>query len=344
MTHRLSDDELTPGPLIIDVEGTVLTSQDCELIGHPLTGGVILFSRNYRNPQQLKELVRAMRQARNGPLLVSVDQEGGRVQRFKDGFTRIPSMKTFGALYDTDQRAAQQALENTTWLLASELHHCGVDYTFAPVVDIDHATSEVIGDRAFHHTVDGVEALANAAISGLARAGFASVIKHFPGHGSVSTDTHEGMASDHRSYKEIECTDLEPFRRLSRCANAVMPAHVVYDQVDDKPASLSHRWQTGILRQTLCFDGAIISDDLSMGAITSAMHQSKAAAMALQAGSDLVLVCNDREAVQKTMDDGTLPTGDTASVHRRLGLRAKPVASPSSCELDAVRQGLRQCM
>lgn len=331
---------LMPGPMLIDVEAGVLTAADCDLISHPLVGGVILFTRNYRCKQQLRELTASIRAARQGPLLIAVDHEGGRVQRFREEFTRIPAMRCFGDLYDTDPQAALKSCFDAAMLLAWELRECGLDFTFAPVVDIDHGCSSVIGDRALHNKATAVTELARAVTEGFSRAGCASVLKHFPGHGSVGADTHTSFAVDSRSYDEIAATDLIPFTELCGCVAAVMPAHVVYRQVDLKPASLSAVWQQQILREKLKFSGAIISDDLSMSAVADLAAPAETALAALQAGTDLVLICNNRSAVLDVINSNKLPIGDAGTVGRRLSLMASEVDAPDSTMLAQIAADL----
>ena len=335
-----SEQILAPGPLIIDVAGLMLTDEDRELISHPLTGGIVLFARNYQDRAQLTELTRQIRQARNGPVLISVDQEGGRVQRFKEGFTLIPAMRKFGELYDHNPMEATELLKDTATLLAWELRECGIDFTYAPVADLDRDLCPAIGNRALHRNADGVCALATAAIEGLTAAGCCNVIKHFPGHGSVNVDTHKDFARDDRAFAEIQNTDIEPFQRLLGRATAVMMAHVIFDQVDTHPASLSAHWQTTVLRQQMNYDGVVVSDDLSMSAITKSMSQADAAAMAIAAGSDLALICNDRPAAIAAFDHDGIDTGNTRQMERRLRLVAREVVPPASPRLAATRQRL----
>ncbi|OED39626.1 beta-N-acetylhexosaminidase [Chromatiales bacterium (ex Bugula neritina AB1)] len=324
------------GPLMIDVAGIELTAEDRELIAHPNVSGVILFARNYQDRAQLISLVREIRAAQEQPLLVAVDQEGGRVQRFREGFTRIPPMRCFGQLYDQNPQQALEAVKDVSRLLAWELRACDIDFSFAPVLDLDHNDIGAIGDRAFHHDVEVVSALARAAISGFREAGCASVVKHFPGHGSVSADTHLEFAYDRRSYDEIFEADMKPFRQLLTVATAVMPAHVIYPLCDPEPASLSRYWQTEILRETLGFNGPVISDDMSMAAVTGISPQAESAVKALRAGTDLVLVCNDRQAAMAAIEQ-PLPDADGQTIHRRQKLRAKMVESPADSLLAAAR-------
>jgi len=330
--------------LMIDVDSYVLTIEERELIAHPAVGGIVLFTRNYENKTQLQHLISQIRSARAGELLIAVDHEGGRVQRFREGFTAIPPMRRFGELYDSDADLACHLLMDTCCLIASELAACDVDFSFAPCVDIDHEVSSVIGDRALHCKADGVVALARAAIGGFRQGGMAAVIKHFPGHGSVSSDTHHGFATDSRDYEQIVATDMVPFSRLIAEAPAVMPAHVIYSSVDELPASLSTFWQSHVLRQRLGFNGAIVSDDLSMGAATGIAHQSETALLAIRAGTDLALICNDPDAAARACDSADSTAEDLASVTRRLGLKRAQLRQPLA---DARQKDVRsrlQCL
>lgn len=328
-----------PGPLMVDVATDSLTTEDLELIAHPLVGGVILFTRNYRSKDQLRALIKDLRAARNGPLLIAADHEGGRVQRFREEFTLIPPMRRFSERYDQDKKAGLAAVRDAAFLMAWELRECGLDFTFSPVVDIDHGQASVIGDRALHNNAKAVAEMGHAVIEGLNQAGCGSVIKHFPGHGSVSADTHTSLAVDKRPYDEIALTDLPPFCDLCSVATAVMPAHVIYESVDSLPASLSSVWQQQILRDKLNFKGAIISDDLTMAGVANIAPQARSAAMAIAAGTDLALICNDRQAALAAVDNADIPVGDTDTVNRRLSLMATEVQPPDP---DTLTQIIRQ--
>jgi beta-N-acetylhexosaminidase len=291
------------GPVMLDIEGQSLTPEDEALLAHPQVGGVILFARNYANPGQLRALVAAIHAVKRPPLIVAVDQEGGRVQRFREGFTQLPPMRWLGEAHDRDARAAVQLATDIGWLMASELRTCGVDLSFAPVLDLDHGVCDVIGDRAFHHHPTVVTSLARAFMRGMLMAGMAPVGKHFPGHGAVSGDSHHELPIDERSLGEIASTDLVPFQRLAAQGLAgVMPAHVVYSAVDDRPAGFSRRWLQDILRGELHFKGAVFSDDLSMAGAHVAGSPAERAAAALDAGCDMLLVCNDRAAAREVVE------------------------------------------
>lgn len=302
-------------PLLLDVAGTQLSADDRRRLAHPLTGGVILFTRNWRDRAQLLELTSAIKAVRED-LLVCVDHEGGRVQRFRsDGFTQLPPMRALGALWMQDGKvgpgsgamAATNAATATGYVLASELRACGVDFSFTPVLDLDWGGSSVIGDRAFHADPRVVAMLAKSLAHGLLQAGMAHCGKHFPGHGFVRADSHTDIPVDRRSLKAILQDDAAPYAWLRSTLTAVMPAHVIYPKVDSRPAGFSRRWLQDILRTRLGFEGAIISDDLSMeGARHIDGHlasHTDAALAALQAGCDLVLLCNQSLGDGRAVDD-----------------------------------------
>ncbi len=288
---------------MLDIEGLELTPADRMLMREPAVGGVILFSRNYASPKQLSDLVSAIRAVRSPPILVAVDHEGGRVQRFRQGFSAIPPMRRFGAEFDRDQDTAIESARMAGWLIASELRAAAIDLCFAPCVDLDHAASEVIGDRAFHSDPETVATLAGAFCSGLRSAGMAAVAKHFPGHGAVLADSHEKLPVDRREYSDI-LDDMQPYERLiaNRRIAGVMLAHVVYPEIDSLPAGFSTQWIRQQLRAQLGFDGAVFCDDLSMKATASFGSMPDRARRALEAGCDMVLVCNDRPAAATTVN------------------------------------------
>jgi beta-N-acetylhexosaminidase len=255
------------GPVMLDLAGPELSAAESELLRHPLVGGLILFSRNYRSPRQLCELTATIRALRTPELLIAVDHEGGRVQRFRDGFTAIPAMRRLGEAWDRDRTGACAAAHDIAYVLAGELLACGVDFSFTPVLDVDFGASGVIGDRALHPDPAAIAQLSAALIAGLRAAGMAGVGKHFPGHGYVRADSHLAVPLDERSYAEIEAADLLPYRELIKQGlAAVMPAHVIYPKVDARPAGFSPKWLQQVLRGQLNFDGMIFSDDLSMEA------------------------------------------------------------------------------
>ncbi len=292
---------MTLGPLMVGLSGTELSRDERELLLHPQIGGVILFTRNFVAPEPLRALVDEIHALRSPPLLVAVDQEGGRVQRFQDGFTRIPPMHLLGRQFDLDPERAIQTAESCGWILAAELRACGVDFSFAPVVDLDWGFSEVIGDRAFHRDPATVVTLSRALIRGMKMAGMAAVAKHFPGHGAVAADSHLVLPVDRRDFADIE-DDIAPFRRLVESGlPGIMAAHVVYPEVDDLPASFSRRWLVDVLRGDLDFRGAVFSDDLSMGGAEGIGDIPTRARVAVAAGCDMVLICNDFAAVSDAL-------------------------------------------
>ncbi|MFH1043936.1 MAG: beta-N-acetylhexosaminidase [Pseudomonadota bacterium] len=291
------------GPVMLDIAGPELSAAEGQLLRHPLVGGVILFSRNYRSPQQLCELTAAIRALRKPELLIAVDHEGGRVQRFREGFSRIPAMRRLGEAWDRDHAGAYAAARDIAYVLAGELLACGVDFSFTPVLDVDFGESGVIGDRAFHSDPVAIVQLSAALIAGLREAGMASVGKHFPGHGHVRADSHLALPVDERAHAEIEAADLLPYRDLIKHGlSAVMPAYVIYPKVDAYPAGFSAKWLQRILRGQLAFDGMIFSDDLSMEGASLAGGVVKRGAAALAAGCDMVLLCNAPEAAPRLLD------------------------------------------
>ncbi|MBV7539628.1 beta-N-acetylhexosaminidase [Acidovorax sp. sic0104] len=297
-------------PLILDVAGKELTDADRRRLAHPLTGGVILFSRNWEDRVQLLQLTSSIKAVRDD-LLICVDHEGGRVQRFRtDGFTHVPPMRALGELWMKDALAATNAATACGYVLGAELRACGVDFSFTPVLDLDHGESGVIGDRAFHRDPRVAALLAKSLMHGLLQAGMANCGKHFPGHGFVKADSHTEVPIDRRSLKAILADDAAPYPWLSTTLTSVMPAHVIYPKVDSRPAGFSQRWLQDILRRQMRFDGAIFSDDLSMEGARRLDGQlvgyTDAAIAALAAGCDMVLLCNqsigDGRAVDELID------------------------------------------
>ena len=253
------------GPVMLDIEGTQLTTDDKKKLLHPLIGGVILFTRNYSSFGQLIQLTTEIHALRTPPLLIAVDHEGGRVQRFREDFTRLPPMRELGTIWDEHPVTARHLAQQTGYVLAAELRAAGVDLSFTPVLDMDHGPSRVIGDRAFHHKPQAIADLAHSLMSGLKAGGMAAVGKHFPGHGYIGEDSHIEMPVDERAYPDIEKNDLIPFRKMIGFGlAAIMPAHVIYHKVDARPAGFSERWLTRVLRGELGFEGCIFSDDLDM--------------------------------------------------------------------------------
>jgi beta-N-acetylhexosaminidase len=325
---------MNQAPVVLDIAGTELTADDRRRLAHPATGGMILFARHWRDRRQLTQLVSEMKAIR-ADLLVCVDHEGGRVQRFRsDGFTHLPPMRALGDLWMRDALQATDAASACGYVLAAELRACGVDLSFTPVLDLDHGPSGVIGDRAFHRDARVVTLLAKSLMFGLLQGGMAACGKHFPGHGFVAADSHVDIPVDRRSLKAILADDALPYAHLSASLQSVMPAHVVYPKVDARPAGFSSRWLNDILRGQLGFTGAIFSDDLSMAGARRIdgreASYAEAAVVALNAGCDMVLLCNqsvDGGAAVDALLDGLADaqatgrwTPDAASDARRLAL------------------------
>jgi len=306
---------LNHAPLVLDIAGTALDAVDRARLAHPLTGGVILFARNWRDRMQLTDLTSEIKSIR-ADLLICVDHEGGRVQRFRtDGFTHLPPMRVLGEMWMNDGRrgpgagalAATDAATATGRVLGAELRACGVDLSFTPVLDLDHGASSVIGDRSFHRDPRVVSLLAKSLMHGLLLAGMHNCGKHFPGHGHVRADSHLDLPVDRRSLKAILGDDAKPYEWLSSCLSSVMPAHVLYPRVDSVPAGFSPRWLQDVLRQQLGFTGAVFSDDLSMAGARhihgAPVTYAEAAALALGSGCDLVLLCNQSQGGLRTLDE-----------------------------------------
>lgn len=289
------------GPLMLDIQGLSITQEDAELLSHPQVGGLILFARNYQSPEQLNRLVEEIRAVRP-EIIIAVDQEGGRVQRLQNGFTRLPPMRCLGELYDSQPEQALALAKQTGWLMAAEVLAEGIDLSFAPVLDIDCGISDVIGDRAFASGPDEITAISAAFIDGMHEAGMVATAKHYPGHGGVKADSHVAIPVDERSFEQIEKGDLQPFKALSSLYDAVMPAHVIYSSVDAQPAGFSSHWLQTLLRQEMAFDGVIFSDDLSMEGASVAGNYAERADAALGAGCDMVLVCNNRAAALEVLE------------------------------------------
>jgi beta-N-acetylhexosaminidase len=309
---------MTLGPLMIDVAGKALAPEDREVLRHPLVGSVILFTRNYEDPAQLAALVAEIRALRSPPLLVAVDHEGGRVQRFRNGFSRLPPMRRTGQEYDLDPKQGLAMARALNWLMAAELRALGIDFSFAPCVDLDYGVSEIIGDRAFHSDAEVVAKLALAAIGGMREAGMAATAKHFPGHGAVVADSHLALPVDRRELADL-AADMLPYRRLiPNELAAVMMAHVLFPAVDAVPASFSRRWVTEILRGEFDFRGVVFADDLTMEGASVIGGVVERAEAALAAGCDVLPVCNRRDSVISLLDGLRSVPGPASQARVRL--------------------------
>lgn len=326
------------GPLMIDLAGTSVTAEDRELLHHPLVGGVILFTRNYTDPAQLTALASAIHAERTPPLIVAVDHEGGRVQRFREGFSVLPPARRSGHEFDLDARAGLALSRAMGWLMAAELRAHGVDISFAPCVDLDHGMS-VIGDRAFHADPEAVAQLSLAWMLGMRDAGMAATAKHFPGHGAVVADSHLTLPVDRRPLPDL-AGDLTPYRRLiANGLPAVMAAHVLFPAVDPAPASLSSRWIRDVLRGELVFHGVVFSDDLSMGGAAAAYGDVVTRAQqALSAGCDMLPVCNNRASVIELLEHLDVEPQPASSL-RLVRLHGR--ASPARAALEASPEWMR---
>jgi beta-N-acetylhexosaminidase len=324
------------GPIMMDLAGLALSSEEHEQLRHPLVGGVILFTRNYQSPEQLQQLVAEIHGLRTPHLLVAVDHEGGRVQRFRHGFTELPPAGVFGTIHEQDKKRAKHLAETCGWLMAAELRSVGIDFSFAPVLDLDHGMSRVIGDRAFHRSAEAVGELAQAYMLGMRRAGMVATGKHFPGHGAVAADSHVDMPVDERPFEDIYRRDVVPFGRLIRAGlGAVMPAHVVYSAVDERPACFSPYWLNTVLRERMGFQGVIFSDDLSMQGAQMMGDILARARAALTAGCDMVLVCNHPDETVRLLDglgphDNPVSAIRLAQMHERHNInRATLMQDPA---------------
>ena len=330
------------GPVMVDIAGSALSAEDHRRLAHPLVGGIILFARNFESPPQLVQLTREIHATREPPLLIAVDQEGGRVQRFREGFTPLPAMRELGLAWDKDPARARALAQSVGFVLAAELRACGVDLSLTPVLDVDHGASSVIGDRAFHRDPDVIAELALKLMRGLRHGGMSAVGKHFPGHGHVAADSHQEIPVDDRPFSEIEASDLVPFRRLMENGlGGVMPAHVVYSKIDGMPAGFSTVWLKQVLRRRLGFNGMIFSDDLSMEGASAAGDICARARAAFDAGCDMVLVCNDPRSADRLLEqlDYRIPAtalARLARIHGRGGPESKEQLARDARYLEAV--------
>lgn len=327
------------GQVMLDVIGTALTDADRERLAHPATGGVILFSRNYESHDQVARLVAEIREASPDPLLISVDHEGGRVQRFREGFTHLPAMAAFGRRYDESPDDALRESELLGWLMATELREVDIDFSYAPVLDLGLGVCDVIGDRAFHQDPEVVAKLARRFMQGMHDAGMSAVGKHFPGHGAVVEDSHVSLPIDQRDVETILETDVRPFADMVRFGlDAIMPAHVIYAAADRHAAGFSTYWLREVLRDKLGFEGVIFSDDLTMAAAESAGSYSERARAAIDAGCDMVLVCNDPDAA----DEVLTAMKDVIIEESLLRLSAMAGSDTGGSDTDEIKSSARQ--
>jgi beta-N-acetylhexosaminidase len=337
---------MTLGPLMVDVAGKALTPDDREVLRHPLVGSVILFTRNYDNPEQLGALVNDIRALRSPPLLVAVDHEGGRVQRFRSGFSVLPAARRMGLEFDLNPEQGVAMARSIAWLMAAELRALHIDFSFAPCVDLDYGVSEIIGDRAYHAKPEIVARLALATMQGMREAGMAATAKHFPGHGAVVADSHLALPVDRRHLADLT-PDLLPYRLLiPNDLAAVMMGHVLFPAVDSVPASFSRRWVGEILRGELDFRGVVFADDLTMEGATVMGGVVARAEAALEAGCDVLPVCNRRASVIELLD-GLKSRPAPASQLRVLRMRGKDApertALLASREYQQCRDWLTRC-
>lgn len=326
---------------MLDIEGLILNESDIRRINHPLTGGVILFTRNYHNINQLNKLIVSIRSIRNN-LLIAVDHEGGRVQRFHDPFTKIPSMRRLGEMWDKDQKVAKNSANLIGWLIAKELGSCDIDFSFTPVLDIDFGESSVIKDRAFHQDTEAIIELSSNLVKGLFDAGMQAVGKHFPGHGYIKADSHLQEVIDDRDLNTIQSTDILPFKALiNKGISGIMPSHVIYTSCDSVPASFSKFWLQDQLRHQLNFDGVIFSDDMSMRAAVSKEQDILCRVKsALLAGCDMVLVCNSPNEVDYLLENlkwVPAPESLRKIISMKLDVSKNKISTYQKCDLESIR-------
>jgi len=295
--------KMTKGFILTDIAGADLTAEDRDLIQHPALFGILLFARNYESPQQLSALTADIHRL-NPNIIIVTDQEGGRVQRFVEGFTTLKPMSYWGELYDQDSVAALTGLHRQTMIMATELQHCGVQMSLAPVLDINYQISEIIGERSFHQEPQVISRLARCVIDAMHCCKMPTIGKHFPGHGAVAVDSHLGLPVDERSWQQIWQQDMLPYCTLITELDAIMPAHIIYPAVDETmPAGFSRRWITEILRNQLNYQGVIITDDLTMAGAASVGDYSERVGFALEAGCDILTICNNRQGLIQVLDN-----------------------------------------
>ena len=334
---------MTLGPLMVDVRGTELDAEEREILKHPLVGSVILFTRNYRDPAQLTKLVADIHAVRSPSLIVAVDHEGGRVQRFREGFSRLPTLRRIGHEYDADRKAGLALARQLGWLMSAELRAHGVDLSFAPCVDLDYGVSEVIGDRAFHRRGAAVGELAVSYMHGMRDAGMAAVAKHFPGHGAVVADSHHALPIDRRSLPDLR-EDLAPYRVLiANGLPGIMGAHVLFPEIDSLPASVSPYWIRDFLRGEMGFQGAVFTDDLSMEGAAAAGDVVERAQRALAAGCDVLPVCNKRDSVVRLLDELDANV-DSSSALRLVRLRGRAAMDRTQLQASASWQACQDVL
>jgi len=321
MTH-----DMPLGPVMLDVEGVELTDVDREILLHPNVGGVIFFARNFESKEQIQQLTASIRELRSPALLTAVDQEGGRVQRFRDGYVNLPPMRKLGELYDQNPEQALIAARNVARVMATEIRGVGVDFSFAPVLDVASVESDVIGNRSFHTDATAVGELAGAFIDGMQDAGMAAVGKHFPGHGGVAADSHLETPVDSRVYEDVGKNDLAPYRSLVNKLAGVMTAHVLFENIDSNLPTYSEHWLKQVLRDEIGFDGVIFSDDLTMQGAAKAGEPLTRAESALNAGCDMVLLCNDSKTASDVVESLSLELS-SIDQDRLLAMSGESVAS-----------------
>ncbi|NKB31821.1 MAG: beta-N-acetylhexosaminidase [Pseudomonadales bacterium] len=324
---------------MLDLEGTVLTEFESDLLQRSAVGGLILFARNYESPAQLEQLITSVREIR-GDILIAVDQEGGRVQRFREGFLRLPALHTIGKVFAADKSAGLEKAKLCGWAMAAEVLHFGIDISFAPVLDLRTSTSKVIGDRAFSSNPDEVIELATSYIDGMRLAGMKCTGKHFPGHGTVEADSHDELPCDDRSREELLENDYRVFAELASSLDGLMPAHVKYPAIDSQCAGYSKIWVQEKIRDEMNFDGVVFSDDLSMAAAHSAGAAVDRARLAIEAGCDMILVCNDRQSAIEVAD--WIEQEEIPANNRIAQMRAEPAAEIANLYAEAKWQEAKE--